>query len=147
MDLDVLINQSPANSMSFAGDGEIVKDEDAYWWKPYKDETMNSAGTAGGAWDVYYQSQYPAFTGWDAHMAGTTGADTLLTKADWLEVFDWHHRKNTEITEAFSSIDMTFGMPLFVFWYHIWQIMNPIFIHKRVLLLKRTVFMPSLCMI
>ena len=112
MILDVLINQSPANSMSFAGDGEIVKDEDAYWWKPYKDETMNSAGTAGGAWDVYYQSQYPVFTGWDAHMAGTSGSDTLLTKSDWLDVFDWHHRKNTEVTEAFSSIDMTFGMPL-----------------------------------
>jgi hypothetical protein len=45
-------------------------------------------------------------------MAGTSGSDTLLTKSDWLDVFDWHHRKNTEITEAFSSIDMTFGMPL-----------------------------------
>jgi len=112
MILDVLINQSPASSMSFAGDGEIVKDADAYWWKPYKDETVNSAGTAGGAWDVYEQAQYPAFTGWDAHMAGTAGSDTLLTKSDWLDVFDWHHRKNTEVTEAFSSIDMTFGMPL-----------------------------------
>jgi hypothetical protein len=45
-------------------------------------------------------------------MAGTAGSDTLLTKSDWLDVFDWHHRKNTEVTEAFSSIDMTFGMPL-----------------------------------
>jgi hypothetical protein len=109
MILDVLINQSPAHSMSF---GKSVKDENAYWWKPYKDGSVNSAGTAGGAWDVYYQAQYPAFTGWDAHMAGTSGSDTLLTKSDWLDVFDWHHRKNTEVTEAFSSIDMTFGMPL-----------------------------------
>jgi len=113
MILDVLINQSSPNNMSFAEGAEIVKDVDAYWWKPYKDETVNSAGTAGGAWDVYYQSQYPAFTGWDAHMAGTSGADTLLTKEEWLDVFNWHHRKNTEVTEAFSSIDMTFGMPLF----------------------------------
>ena len=112
MILDVLINQSPAHNMSFSEGAEIVKDDDAYWWKPYKDETMNSAGTDGGAWDNYFKGQYPAFTGWDAHIAGTTGADTLLTKADWLEVFDWHHRKNTEVTEAFSSIDMTFGMPL-----------------------------------
>jgi len=112
MILDVLINQSSPNNMSFSDGDEIVKLDDAYWWKPYKDESVNSAGTAGGAWDVYYQSQYPAFTGWDAHMAGTSGSDTLLTKSDWLDVFDWHHRKNTEVTEAFSSIDMTFGMPL-----------------------------------
>ena len=112
MILDVLINQSSPNNMSFSDGDEIVKLDDAYWWKPYKDESVNSAGTAGGAWDVYYQSQYPAFTGWDAHMDGTSGSDTLLTKSDWLDVFDWHHRKNTEITEAFSSIDMTFGMPL-----------------------------------
>ncbi|GIS71303.1 MAG: hypothetical protein CM1200mP10_08800 [Candidatus Neomarinimicrobiota bacterium] len=45
-------------------------------------------------------------------MAGTTGAGATLTKSDWLEVFDWHHRKNTEVTEPFSSIDLTFGMPL-----------------------------------
>ena len=112
MILDVLINQSSPNNMSFSEGAEIVKLDDAYWWKPYKDESVNSAGTAGGAWDVYYQSQYPVFTGWDAHMAGTSGSDTLLTKSDWLDVFDWHHRKNTEVTEAFSSIDMTFGMPL-----------------------------------
>ena len=76
MVLDVIINNTPAHSMSF---GKSVKDEDAYWWKPYKDETMNSAGTGGGSWDTYYQAQYPAFTGWDAHMAGTAGPDTLFT--------------------------------------------------------------------
>ena len=112
MILDVLINQTPAHNMSFAEGAEIVKDDDAYWWKPYKDENMNSAGTDGGAWDKYFKGQYPAFTGWDAHMAGTTGAGATLTKSDWLEVFDWHHRKNTEVTEPFSSIDLTFGMPL-----------------------------------
>ena len=111
MVLDLMINSSPATSMSFAGEGEIVKDEEAYWWKPYTDESMNSAGT--GAWDIYMQSQYPAFTGWDAHMAGTGGADTLLTKSDWLDVFNWHHRKNTEVVDNFQSIDFTFGMPLF----------------------------------
>ena len=111
MILDVMINNSPATSMSFAGEGEIVKDVDAYWWKPYTDNSMNSEGT--GAWDVYMQSQYPAFTGWDAHMAGTTGADTALTKNDWLDVFKWHHRKNTEVVDNFQSIDFTFGMPLF----------------------------------
>ena len=79
MILDVLINQSPANNMSFAEGAEIVKDDDAYWWKPYKDETMNSAGTDGGAWDKYFKGQYPAFTGWDAHITGTTGASALLT--------------------------------------------------------------------
>ena len=112
MILDVLINQTPAHNMSFAEGAEIVKDDDAYWWKPYKDESMNAAGTDGGTWDNYYKGQYPAFTGWDAHMAGATGTGATLTKADWLEVFDWHHRKNTEVTEAFSSIDLTFGMPL-----------------------------------
>ena len=109
MVLDVLINQSPATSMSF---GRSVKDPNAYWWKPYKDAAVKTLGTAGGGWDQYYQAQYPTFTGWQATIDGATGNAATLNESQWLEVFDWHHRKDTEVKDAFQSIDATFGMPL-----------------------------------
>ncbi len=109
MILDVLINQSPASSMSF---GKSVKDINAYWWKPYKDSAVKTNGTDGGGWDQYYQAQYPTFTGWQATIDGATGNAATLDESQWLEVFDWHHRKDTEVKDAFQSIDATFGMPL-----------------------------------
>ena len=109
MVLDVLINQSPATSMSF---GRSVKDPNAYWWKPYKDAAVKTLGTAGGGWDQYYQAQYPTFTGWQATIDGATGNAATLNESQWLEVFDWHHRKDTEVKDAFQSIDATFGMPV-----------------------------------
>ena len=109
MVLDVLINQSPATSMSF---GRSVKDDNAYWWKPYKDDAVKTLGTAGGGWDQYYQAQYPTFTGWQATIDGATGNAATLNESQWLEVFDWHHRKDTEVKDAFQSIDATFGMPV-----------------------------------
>ena len=109
MVLDVLINQSPATSMSF---GRSVKDHNAYWWKPYKDAAVKTLGTAGGGWDQYYQAQYPTFTGWQATIDGATGNAATLNESQWLEVFDWHHRKDTEVKDAFQSIDATFGMPV-----------------------------------
>ena len=110
---DVLYTLTPAHSMSF---GEGVKDDDAYWWRPYNDSQVNAAGTEGGAWDIYQQSQYPAFTGWDAHIEtalGDADPDNDLTQSQWLEVFDWHHRKDTEVTLPFSTLDATLGGPLF----------------------------------
>ena len=109
MVLDVLINQSAATSMSF---GRSVKDDNAYWWKPYKDDAVRTLGTAGGGWDQYYQAQYPTFTGWQATIDGATGNAATLNESQWLEVFDWHHRKDTEVKDAFQSIDATFGMPV-----------------------------------
>ena len=109
MILDVLINQSPASSMSF---GKSVKDINAYWWKPYKDSAVKTNGTDAGGWDQYYQAQYPTFTGWQATIDGATGNAATLDESQWLEVFDWHHRKDTEVKDAFQSIDATFGMPL-----------------------------------
>ena len=109
MVLDVLINQSPATSMSF---GRSVKDPNAYWWKPYKDAAVKTLGTAGGGWDQYYQAQYPTFTGWQATIDGATGNAATLNESQWLEVFDWHHRKDTDVKDAFQSIDATFGMPV-----------------------------------
>ncbi len=109
MILDVLINQSPASSMSF---GKSVKDINAYWWKPYKDSAVKTNGTDGGGWDQYYQAQYPTFTGWQATIDGATGNAATLDESQWLEVFDWHHRKDTEVKDAFQSIDATFGMPV-----------------------------------
>ena len=109
---DVLVRYRSTRDLNI---GPGPKDANAHWMRPYLDPDVASVGTANGPWDRYTQRQYPSFDGWNLiaeNLADDTDPTNDLTVEQLQEVFNYHHRKDTDINEHQYELDLTVGGPL-----------------------------------
>jgi hypothetical protein len=108
----ISIRQSPPAQKHF---GMSPYDSESFWFKPYLDDEVAWTGTNNGAWDEYFQRQYPSFDGWNIVSEQTladSDPDNDLTPASAQKLFTWEHRLNGAIQEPDINIDAGFGGPM-----------------------------------
>jgi len=102
----------PAGAKNF---GISPYDPEAFWMRPYMDNTVAWTGTKNGAWDEYTRRQYPDFDGWNRIAERTLENDDPsddLTPEGAQRQFLWEHRKQGDITQPDYNFDAGFGGPL-----------------------------------
>ncbi len=103
---------SPAAPKHF---GMSLYDPDSYYLRPYLDDDVCWEGTANGAWDAHTQTQYPAFSGWNAISAATlsdSDPSNDLTPEGAQRLFMWRSRVDGNIEVGDYTIDAGFGGPV-----------------------------------
>lgn len=109
---DLVVRYTPPRNKYF---GSGPNEFNGYFIRPYKDPDVMMEGTANGAWSEYTQRQYPFFEGWETvrdNWAGDNNPDNNLSVAQLQELFDWYHRKDTDISDPDYEIDASFGGPV-----------------------------------
>ncbi len=110
--VDAFVRYRPDPNYHF---DEGPRSPNAYWQRPYIDADVANVGTANGPWDQYTQRQYPPFDGWNTVVENALADEDPsndLTVAQYQQVFDYHHRKNVEVSIPEYTYDLTLTGPL-----------------------------------
>lgn len=94
--------------------GSPPNTQDSYYMRPYKDPEVAYVGTSGdeSPWDMYEQRQYPEWRGWNDYAESQSDEHPDMTPDQWMQVFDWYHRKSFEIEDPDYQVDASFGGPV-----------------------------------
>jgi hypothetical protein len=97
----------------YYGDGPTSPD--AYWIRPYVDNSVAWTGTKNGAWDEFTQRQYQEFQGWNSIseklMSDDDPTNDLSPEAAQ-RLFLWEHRKDARILKADYDVDASLAGPV-----------------------------------
>ena len=118
---DVLMRYAPPQQRYF---GSMPNAPNSYWMRPYVDDpdlpddidpAFVGTHSDESAWDPYLRRQYPFFRGWNKvyeewHSDEDPSND--LTLEEFQELFDWHHRKNLNVTDPDYEVDASLGGPV-----------------------------------
>jgi len=110
--INVFSRIRPAGKKYF-GDGP--SSPDAYWIRPYVDNTVAWTGTANGAWDSYTLKQYPSFEGWNSisqKLLSDNDPNNDLTPEAAQRLFLFQHRKDMRILRPDYDLDMSVAGPV-----------------------------------
>ncbi|MGA3286949.1 MAG: TonB-dependent receptor [Bacteroidota bacterium] len=92
-----------------------VNDPTSYWLRSYLDPAVCWTGTTSGAWDVYTQSKYLEFEGWNAvskKLCSDNDPNNDLTPIGAQRVFEYETRKQQINNQPDYEIDGGFGGPV-----------------------------------
>jgi outer membrane receptor protein involved in Fe transport len=92
-----------------------VNDPTSYWLRPYFDPAVCWTGTTSGVWDVYTQSKYLTFEGWNAvsqKLCSDNDPTNDLTPIGAQRVFEYETRKQQINNQPDYEIDGGFGGPV-----------------------------------
>jgi len=107
----IQVKYSPPTPKHF---GMSVYDPNSMWNRPYLDPAVAFTGTAGGAWDLYTQRQYPNFVGWNAisqQLLSDNNPNNDLSPAAAQRLWMWEHRRRPVTDQPDYNIDAGFGGP------------------------------------
>jgi len=107
-----IIHYSPPQPKNF---GPSVYAMDSYFNRPYTDPDVMWTGTNSGAWDIYTQSRYPEFQGWNAASERTIAdgdPSTDLTPEQLYRIWQWYRRRDGNIQKPDYTIDVGLGGPV-----------------------------------
>ncbi len=105
----------PARKYFHGSDMPDVNDVNSYWLRPFYDPNVCWTGTTSGAWDVYTQSKYLKFEGWNAvsqKLCSDNNPDNDLTPLAAQRVFQYYTRKEQINDQPDYEIDGGFGGPV-----------------------------------
>ncbi|HEX9974021.1 MAG TPA: TonB-dependent receptor [bacterium] len=110
------VRMTPPAPKYFQGsDMPDVTDPDSYWLRSFFDPDVCWTGTTSGAWDVYTQSKYLEFEGWNAvseKLCKDNDPNNDLTPLAAQRVFEYYTRKKQINDQPDYEIDGGFGGPV-----------------------------------
>jgi outer membrane receptor protein involved in Fe transport len=110
------IRMTPPARKYFNGPGmPDVNDPTSFWLRPYFDPDVCWTGTTNGAWDIYTQSKYLVFEGWNAvsnRLCTDNDPNNDLTPLGAQRVFQYQTRKKQINDQPDYEIDGGFGGPV-----------------------------------